>query len=103
MNRILRFLMPLGMLCLILPAARADSYNVVDQYNVTGALTIVGNNACPPLPACAETIVFSFQIGVVQLTDAIDNQLLIGGATGYFPYLIPGSGSLQSFGPLEQF
>jgi hypothetical protein len=75
-------------------SAKADGGSVVDEYNVTGSLTIAGNNACPPASACAETIAFSFTIG---------SEYDPGNPTPYLSYVIPNSGSVESLGPLGQF
>jgi hypothetical protein len=78
--------------------ARADGVNVTDVYNVTGLLTITGQNACPPMPACAETVSFSFLIGSVTGTSISSHYGLT-----YTACVIPDSGSFESVGPLGQF
>lgn len=79
------------LLFLFVSRASGDITNVTD-YNVSGILTITGNNACSPLSACAETISFSFMM-----------QSYVSGGT-YFQGVIPGSGTvLASLGPLGSF
>lgn len=65
---------------------------LVDVFQVTGQLTITGTNACTP--TCAETLDFSFLIG---------SDYNPTGATPYNLYVIPNSGTVESFGPLSQF
>jgi len=66
--------------------AMADSV-----YDVSGVVTIVGNNACGG-PPCVETLAFSFQV---------DYQPLFGGQV-YIAHVLPGS-TINSFGPLGPF
>jgi PEP-CTERM motif-containing protein len=95
MARSLRIVVLLALLYLVVPAAWADTLDVVSQYNVDGLLTITGNNACPPLPACAETIGFSFVVDVVFVPTF--------NAGPYEAYIVPGSDSVESLGPLGKF
>src|SRR5262249_36108118 len=90
---VLRGLLILGLGCFVWLSsvpARADDVPVFLplSYHVTGALLIVGDNACAGL-ACTETVAFSFDLGYF-------------GAPGlYIPYyknlLANGSGALGSF------
>ena len=59
-------------------------------YDVTGALTIVGNNACGG-PPCVETLAFSFQVDYQSI-----------GLGFYLGHVLPGS-TINSFGPLDPF
>jgi hypothetical protein len=74
--------------------ARADGVNIVDEYNVSGLLTITGNDACPPAPACSETLSFSFLIG--NAYDYLQGE-------PFAAYVLPDSGTVESLGPLGQF
>jgi hypothetical protein len=69
--------------------ATADSV-----YDVTGALTIVGNNACGG-PPCVETLAFSFQLENVLVTPNQDPPF-------YLLEVLPGA-TVTSFGPLAPF
>ncbi|MGH9715639.1 MAG: PEP-CTERM sorting domain-containing protein [Candidatus Acidiferrales bacterium] len=73
----------------------ADGLNVVDEYNVSGLLTITGSGACPPAPACAETLGFSFLIGSVY-NPTYDTD-------PFEAYVVPNLGTFESLGPLGQF
>lgn len=81
------YLIALIALIILSGSARADSI-----YQVTGDLTIIGPNTNCGGAACAETIDFAFEVGysVQVLGPAI-------------PYIVPGTLSLDSFGPLGQF
>jgi hypothetical protein len=76
---------------LLVPRVWADSVGLVDEYNVSGLLTITGNNACQQFGVCAETLDFSFTIGSFYT-----------GQT-YRASVVPGSGTVQSLGPLGAF
>lgn len=75
-------------------SAKADGGTVVDEYNVSGILTITGNSACPPASGCAETITFSFTIG---------SEYDPTSTTPYLSFVIANSGTVESLGPLGQF
>jgi hypothetical protein len=74
-------------------SAKADGGSVVGEYDVSGLLTITGTNSCPPAPACAETLAFSFVIA-----DTYD-------PAAAQPYILSviSSSSTESLGPLGQF
>lgn len=74
---------------------RADGVSVVDEYNVSGLLTITGTGACPPAPACAETLTFSFLIGSVYNATYDPDP--------FEAYVVQDSGTFESLGPLGQF
>lgn len=77
----------LGMLCLANTPLQADPINSL--YDVTGTMTITGNNVCTPSP-CRETIDFSFLYGYNY-----------NSAFGvYDAYVVPSSISVSSFGAL---
>ena len=86
-----KVLVIVGILLAFCCASRAD-----DIFQVNGILTIVGNNACPPLPACAETLNFSFSVD-----EGPDTMDVPEGA--YQLFTVAGSGSIESLGPLGQF
>jgi hypothetical protein len=65
-------------------------------FDVTGALTIVGNNTCSGT-LCVETLSFSFQFAY-QLVP----QFSTAGHDYYVGTVLPG-GAVTSFGPLAQF
>jgi hypothetical protein len=95
-GHILRVVLIVVLLCFVVPCAWADNLDIVSQYKVNGLLTITGNSACGPLPACAETLAFSFVVGeVFNLAEPF--------TPGYTAYIIPGSGTVGSLGPLGQF
>jgi PEP-CTERM motif-containing protein len=94
MAHTLRTVVLIALLCLLVPAAWADS--IVDQFNVNGLLTMYGNNACAPLSACAETLQFSFRIGSEAIPD-------LPGGSGYWSEVVPGSWTIESLGPLQPF
>jgi hypothetical protein len=71
--------------CLSAIPASADSV-----YQVTGALTIVGNDVCNGVP-CVETLAFSFDVAWVPVPDE-----------GYNPVILPNP-KVTSFGPLGSF
>jgi hypothetical protein len=76
----------LGLICFSASKLRADS---TPLYNVSGTMTINGNNVCTPSP-CNETIQFSFQYGYTY--DSAQNL--------YDGYAVPGTMSVTSFGNL---
>ncbi|HVO56989.1 MAG TPA: PEP-CTERM sorting domain-containing protein, partial [Dongiaceae bacterium] len=103
MSRFLRFALLFPLFLLATSSAKADDYDVLDLYNVSGVLTIFGDNNCPPQPICAETIAFSFQMGVVQFSG---QDLPNGGPSnvyGFVPYIVPDSVRVNSLGPLGSF
>ena len=76
-----------GAVCLANAPLRADPINPF--YDVTGTMTITGNNVCTPSP-CRETIDFSFLYGYNY-----------NSAFGvYDAYVVPSSISVSSFGAL---
>jgi hypothetical protein len=85
-----KVLVIVGILLAFCCTSRAD--DVSAQFQVNGILTIVGNNACPPLPACAETLDFSFSAYEAP-----------GEFYPYQVFIVPGSGDVESLGPLEEF
>ena len=77
----------LGAVCLANAPLRADPINPF--YDVTGTMTITGNNVCTPSP-CRKTIDFSFLYGYNY-----------NSAFGvYDAYVVPSSISVSSFGAL---
>lgn len=83
--RILKILPPLLVLLLCALPACADSV-----YNISGALTIIGNTGpCGALP-CVETLAFSFDLEYEPP------------GPPYLPVILPGA-SVTSFGPLAPF
>jgi hypothetical protein len=78
------------LLALLICAVPATADSV---YDVSGALTIVGNNACGG-PPCVETLAFSFQV---------DYQTVLSGfSVNYFGHVLPGA-TIASFGPTAPF
>jgi hypothetical protein len=75
-------------------SAKADNATVVGEWEVSGSLTITGTNSCPPAPACAETVSFSFEIADVYDPNA---------AQPYLLSTVSNSGTFDSVGPLGQF
>lgn len=90
---ILFFLLVFGLPLLARPA-HADGMNVVDAYNVNGALAVPGADACGGL-TCVEAVSFSFTVGVIESTS-------VNGPTFAY-YTLPGPTQFQSVGPLGQF
>jgi hypothetical protein len=76
-------------------SAKADGGGVVDLYNVSGSLTITGNNACPPAPSCTEVVNFSFIIG------SVDEPIPNLPNNPYQAFIV--SGTASSTGPLAPF
>jgi hypothetical protein len=86
-----KVLVIVGMLLAFCCTSRAD--DIYAQYQVSGLLTIVGNNACQPLPACAETLDFSF-----SAYEEFETSMSV-----YELFIVPGSGVTESLGPLGTF
>jgi hypothetical protein len=84
-RRLFPFFVLCCLVCLSAIPASADSV-----YQVTGALTIVGNDVCNGVP-CVETLAFSFDVTWVPIP---------GG--GYNPVILPNP-KVTSFGPLGSF
>jgi hypothetical protein len=85
-----KYLLIVGILLGFCATGRA---NTLPEYNITGALTVVGNDACNGL--CAETITFSFD------TTLEDIGPMGIGQDYYWPYVIPGTNTFLSSGPLD--
>jgi hypothetical protein len=76
----------LGVICFSARQLQADS---TPLYDVSGTMTINGNNVCTPSP-CSETVQFSFEYGYTY--DSSGNL--------YDGYALPGTINVNSFGAL---
>jgi len=85
--RALKWMLVASMLCLLAVPAMADGV-----FDVTGSLTISGNDVCGGA-ACVETLDFSFEVTWVQFAPGQFNPEILPGTTA------SSSGPLGSFAP----